>query len=101
MVQFGYQLGHCTGKLVVGGGLDCAGEPLHVVGGVEVVCLGGVLLHVVGGIEVVCLGGVLLHVVGGIEVVCLGGVLLHVVLGGAVVCPGTVEPGGGTVPVPP
>jgi hypothetical protein len=116
LVQFGYQLGHCTGMLLVGGGgLDCGGEPLHVVGGIEVVCFGGALLHVVGGIEVVCLGGELLHVVGGGEVVCLGGVLYVVggaevvCLGGVVLCvvddggvyPGTVEPGGGTVPVPP
>jgi hypothetical protein len=82
-VQFGYQLGHCTGKLVVGpADVVCFGEPLHVVGGAEVVCL-GVLLHVVGGAEVVCLG-----------------VLLHVVDGG-VLGFGTVDPGGGTVPVPP
>ena len=67
-MQFGYQLGHCTGKLVVGpADVVCFGEPLHVVGGAEVVCL-GVLLHVVD-----------------------GGVLGF----------GTVDPGGGTVPVPP
>ena len=69
LVQFGYQLGHCTGRLLVGGGgLECGGELLHVVGGAEVVCLGGVLLCAVDD----------------------GGVY-----------PGTVDPGGGTVPVPP
>ncbi|BBX61158.1 hypothetical protein MSAS_03320 [Mycobacterium saskatchewanense] len=83
-----YQLGHSTGNEVVGvGPLHCEVVGPGVLRGIVVVGVGPLHCEVVG-------GGVLR----GAEVVCLGGTL---VVGGGVLGLGTVDPGGGRVPVPP
>jgi hypothetical protein len=88
--QLGHGGGELCGPVVVGLGV------LQLVGGGGVVVGLGVLQLVGGGGVVVGLG--VLQVVGGGVVVGLGTTL---VVGGGLLGFGTVDPGGGTLPVPP